>query len=92
MILKIAIISWVFVKLGEPGEVFDWYQRLIWRLPDKLWKPLGGCSKCLAGQVMFWHFIFTNEYHFVTHALHVSLTILLVVIFDWINEKLELWN
>jgi len=83
-VIKIAVISWVFVRLGEPGEIFDWYQRLIGRLPERLWKPLGGCSKCLAGQIAFWYFIFFKKYNLFDHLFFVSATIFLVLLIDLI--------
>lgn len=55
--LRITVIAYVFCVLGEPGMIFAPYQRLIGRLPDWLYFPLGGCFKCFVGQVLFWYFL-----------------------------------
>lgn len=89
MVFKIAIISWVFVHLGEPGEIFDWYQRLIGKLPERIWKPLGGCAKCLSGQIAFWYFLFTGDYNFVNHIFLTASTILVTIL---IEKTMQLWN
>lgn len=81
-IIKIALISYTFYALGEPGEIFAFYQRWINKLPEYLWKPLGGCFKCFAGQVAFWYFIFFKEYDLIEHLFFVSAVILFVMIIN----------
>ena len=78
----------MFVNLGEPGELFGWYQKLIGYLPDWLWKPLGGCVKCFTGQVCFWFYLFKyyESYSLFDHAIFVSLGIFLAVIINKIYE------
>jgi len=88
-ILQISLIIFMFTALGDPGEIFAWYQKLIDPLPDWLNKPLGGCGKCMAGQVMFWYYIFTHDYNLIEHLFYVSLTIFLVNIYSliWYYEN-----
>ena len=90
-ILKIGLIVFVFVKLGEPGNIFAWYQKLINRLPEWLQKPLGGCVKCLSGQVGFWYYLFSHldNYKLIDHLFFASSTIFLSVIIDFIWDNLE---
>jgi hypothetical protein len=78
----------VFYILGEPGEIFDFYQRLIGRLPEWLWKPLGGCPKCFTGQVCFWFFLLKNyaSYNLIDHLFFVSLGILISITLQKLYE------
>jgi len=80
----IAVIAFVFVYLGEPGMIFGWYQKLINKIPyDWIYKPLGGCDKCLGGQAAFWYYIFVHdEYSLFYHAFFVSMTILFIIILE----------
>lgn len=79
----------MFVRLGDPGSIFSWYQRLIDPLPEWLWRPLGGCEMCLTGQVLFWYYLFTmNEYNIIEHLFYPSAGIFLVVIYGFIYDKL----
>jgi hypothetical protein len=79
-LIKIVIITFVFFILNEPGMIFDWYQKLIIHLPEWLWKPLGGCIRCLTGQVLFWFYLikYFHCYNFINHIFFVSLGILIV--------------
>lgn len=90
-IIKISVIVFIFVKMGEPGMVFSWYQKLIEGLPEWLWKPLGGCVMCLCGQTLFWAYLILHfkDYNFINHLFYPSLGIFLVVIYDFIFDKLN---
>lgn len=90
-ILKIGLIVFVFVKLGEVGNIFSWYQKLIDPLPEWIWKPLGGCVKCLSGQVGFWFYLikYFHNYKFIDHLFFAASTIFLSVIIDFIWDNLE---
>lgn len=89
-IIYIGTIAYMFVYLGQEGYVFYWYQRLIDKIPfDWLYKPLGGCSKCFAGQAMFWYYIIFREYYFFEHLFFVSVTILYAMILDKLTTYLD---
>ena len=92
-IIKISLIAFIFIKLGEPGEVFAWYQKLISGLPDDmewLWKPLGGCLRCFAGQSLFWYYLIVHlkDYNLVNHLFYPALGIILVTVYDFVWDKL----
>jgi hypothetical protein len=52
-----ACIAVGFLLITEPGQILSgyghWLDKNEWRL-GKLYKPLGGCGRCFAGQVGFW--------------------------------------
>ena len=84
--VKISLICFMFVSMGEPEMIFAWYQRLIDRLPLWLNKPLGGCTYCLTGQVSLWYFLFTKPFDIIELLFFISLNIFLIKIYDL------LWN
>ena len=88
-VVKISLIVFIFVQLGEPGMIFSWYQRLISNLPEWLWKPLGGCVSCLSGQVCFWYFLITRikDYNIIDHLFFTAAGIFLVNIYTTLYEK-----
>jgi hypothetical protein len=61
-IAKIALITFMFCALGQKRMIFNWYQRLIKPLPWYLSRPLGGCYKCLTGEICFWYLILTMQF------------------------------
>lgn len=81
---EIAIIAYVFILMTEDGMIFAWWYRLILRLPDVLYKPLGGCMACFSGQLSLWYFLIMrfNSYNPVDHIFFISATILTVIIID----------
>ncbi len=81
---QIAIIAYVFILLTEEGMIFAWWYKLIRRLPDVLYKPLGGCQACFSGQVSLWYFLVMrfDSYNFFEHLFFVAATILTVIIID----------
>jgi hypothetical protein len=87
--LKISLIAFMFVILGEPGMIFAWYQKLIYKLPEMIYKPLGGCVICFAGQLSFWYFIFFKEYNLLEHLFFVSLTIFFTKLLSYLWNHLE---
>lgn len=89
-IIKISLICFVFVRLGEPGSIFAWYQRLIENLPWWLWKPLGGCERCCAGQVLFWYYLFFHiDYNLIEHLFYPAFGISLTLIYNKLWTHLE---
>lgn len=69
--------------LTQPGEIANKLFNLIDRLPLWLSKPLGGCAKCVTGQIAlftylyyyrhdyspFWHITFICSSIFVTWSI-----------------------
>jgi hypothetical protein len=76
----------MFVMMGEPGNIFAPYQKLICRLPDWINRPLGSCYHCLCGQVSLWYFLFTQKFDFLELLFFISLSIFLTSIYSII------WN
>lgn len=90
-IVKISLICFMFVRLGEPGMVFVWYQRLIEGLPEWLRNPLGWCEKCFCGQALFWYYIIVHfkDYNLIEHLFYPSAGIFLVALYGFIYDKLN---
>ena len=84
--LKISLICFMFVMMGEPGYIFSPYQKLIMKLPDWLNRPLGSCYHCLCGQVSLWYFIFTQPFNVLELLFFISLSIALTEIYS------KIWN
>jgi hypothetical protein len=86
-ILFSCALSFVFVEiLTEPNEIFYFYYNLIRKLPEWLFKPLGGCLLCFTGQLTFWSYIFIFGYELTyklifTHLSVVAIAILINYIF-----------
>lgn len=85
-IIKISLISFIFYTLGEPGMLFDWYQKIIRNLPEMIWKPLGGCLKCFSGQFALWYYLiaYWQQYNFINHIAFVSAAIFISLIYHTI--------
>lgn len=45
----------------EAGMILNWYYKLIERLPEYLFKPLGGCIYCFSTWVYILVFAFSQE-------------------------------
>lgn len=86
--LKLTLIVYVFTAIGEPDMIFAWYQKLIGKLPNYLYFPLGGCHKCMTGQVLFWYHLIIGTY-FLDLFFYVSLGIFTSILFDKIWQTLE---
>ena len=84
--VKISLICFMFVSMGEPGMIFAPYQQLINRLPLWLNKPLGGCTYCLTGQMALWYFVITRPFSIIELLFFISLSIFLTSIYEMI------WN
>jgi hypothetical protein len=91
-IIKISIICFVFWTLSEPGQIFNWYFSLIEDLPHWLQKPLGGCVRCMSGQVLFWYYLIVhfNEYRLLDHLFYPAAGIILATILERLYEKNKL--
>ena len=76
-ILKLSLITFMFCAIIQmPKSILSWYDKLIGKLPDYLYKPLGGCYMCFTGEVFLWYFIFTKPFDFFELAFFVSAGIL----------------
>jgi drug/metabolite transporter (DMT)-like permease len=87
-VIKLTIIAYVFCRLGDPGMIYSFYQKLIGRLPDWLFFPLGGCFKCFTGQVLCWYFLI-NKTPVFDLMFYVASGIFLSMIINWIWETSE---
>jgi len=88
-IIKISLIAFMFCTLGDEGMIFNRYQKLIEKLPEWLFFPLGGCYLCFTGQLCFWYFLITNfhDYVLIDHLFFVSAGIFLSAIY----HKIYYW-
>lgn len=91
-IIKISIVTVVFVNLCEPGMIFTFWGKLINKLPDWLYNPLGGCVKCFGGQVALWFYIikYFHSYNLLEHIVFTSSVIFLSLILNKLWQNCEL--
>ena len=89
--IYIAIFAVVFSEmLVTEGNIFAFYSRLLERMPEWLASPLGGCPKCMAGQIALWGYFFMPGYDFVEHVFFVVLSIFFAEIITLIYGKLQM--
>lgn len=90
-IFQISIICYIFWKLGEVGNIFNFWQVWIERLPWWLGNPLGRCYKCLTGQTLFWAYLILHlrHYNFIDHLFYPSCGILIVTTLNYLYERIE---
>jgi len=91
IVVKISLICYVFCALQEPEMIFSFYQKLIYKLPNWLYFPLGGCYKCLTGQVCLWYYLinYFNSYNIIDHLFFISSGIFLSLIYNKLWDFLE---
>ena len=88
--LYIAIFTVVFTEmLITKGNIFSFYSQWIERLPEWLYKPLGGCPKCMAGQVALWGYLLLPGYKLLDHIVFVVVAIFLTEILTLLYGKLQ---
>ena len=90
-----AVVAFCYAEvLVRPGEVFAGFGKWLTKGLRKvtiinereevreniLYKPLIGCSKCVAGQLALWSYLFKPGYHFGHHVFVICLAILLTLI------------
>ena len=87
-ILKLSVVCWVVVFLMSPGMIFNFYWKLIDRLPDNWYKPLGGCLMCFTGQVATWYYLIAHfhNYSLFDHIVFVCSSIFFVMLIDKIID------
>jgi len=81
-IIKISLICYVFTILIKEKHIFQFYGRLIKRLPWYLYNPLGGCFMCLTGEVLLWYYIITQPFNIIEMLFYPSCGIMLTLIYD----------
>jgi len=94
--IKIAVIAFVFSELLiTDGNIFAFYGRWIENLEgrglDWLSMPLGGCPKCLAGQLALWGYLFRDGYtvsgHLISIVFAIFFTEIIVVLYGKIQMQ-----
>jgi hypothetical protein len=87
-IVKISIIVFIFWICGETGGIFNFYFKLIEGLPAWLNKPLGGCVRCMSGQVLFHYYWITHlhNYNIVDQLFYPAAGIFLAIIYTYLYE------
>ena len=90
-IFKMSLIVFMFYALGRQGMIFEFWQRRISHLPDKISYPLGKCVICLTGQVMFWFYLikYFHCYNLVDHLFFASAGMFLSVVYNFIYSYLN---
>jgi len=90
-ILCIAVVAVVYADILTDTEMLleGLYGWLRDRLPDWLFKPLIGCSKCFSGQLALWWFIFTHDFELPLLVVFVSGAIFSTVLLRWVYLKIR---
>ncbi len=83
-ILQVSVVAYVATLLMEEGMILSWWYNLIRKLPDILYKPLGGCIACTGGQAGLWYYLIAHfhSYSFFEHVWFIAATIFTVLILD----------
>jgi hypothetical protein len=82
-VFKISLITFfISMLIQEPHTPLSWYGKLIDRLPWYLRKPIGGCYKCLTGEVFLWYFIFTKPFNIIELGFFISAGIFSAMIYN----------
>lgn len=100
--IAMSTIVYIFI-LGDSGMILEkWFNYINETLCVNSWlyKILGGCEMCTAGQVALWFYFFDclhvsgylnlvtfTGYHLGQHIVFVSLTIFLTLIFKTIHKR-----
>lgn len=91
--MALAVTAWVFSEhLIHPGNVFGWWGRALeWLHQHRLgWlaKPMGFCSKCFAGQLAFWHYLWRcDKYLLDEHITYACGAVFFTVLIQLIYER-----
>ena len=88
-LIAISIIGYTVAHVLNTEEVMSWYHRLIFRLPTYLYKPLGGCGKCLAGQIALWYYVCMFDYSWYQHISFVTTAIFLANLIKITHDRIE---
>jgi hypothetical protein len=93
--LAISIIAFVYADLLTDSTMIfgKLYLFLEKHLPEIVFNPIIGCSKCVSGQIALWHYLLLSkfEYNWENHIFIVCLTILLTttikILYEWTKRK-----
>lgn len=79
----IAISAYTFKhELVKPDKIFNWYDKLISKLPKWVYYPAGGCDKCLGGQLALWYGVFMTDFGVIDMIWFISLVIFIVIVIN----------
>ncbi len=82
-IFKISLIGFMFSALAQDEHtLLSWYGRMIAPLPWYIRKPLGGCYRCLVGQLCLWYYVFTRPFDVVELCFFVSAGIMASMVYN----------
>lgn len=89
--LYAAIVVWVFCEvLTAPDMIFNGYRRHIDKhFPDWLFKILGGCTYCTAGQFALWSYLLSSSIDTWSLREHIYFIILTLFFTAIIKDKIR---
>lgn len=98
LIVGCSIMGFMWAEFyTQPGEIFNKLFNKIDKLSLFLSKPLGGCARCVTGQLALWSFLLFLPYnscelsliikHLYYHILFISTSILITWIILTIKER-----
>lgn len=92
-IIKISLICYVFYTIIRmEGSILNWYYRLIFHLPEWLYKPLGGCYFCFTGQVCLWYSIFSfHNTDLFVRIFDTTFYTAIGICLSWFYHKIFTW-
>lgn len=96
--LSFAIGGFALSLLFQPGELLDWWPRLVdWmtrRLPARIKEyvinPLYDCATCMSGQLALWISLFWLHAGLATFAV-IAYTIVFSYLIGKIQSALNIW-
>lgn len=77
--------------LTEPDMIFNKLYLLLKKLPVWFFKPIIGCSYCVAGQAALWVYLIRNfhSYDIISHVFFIVMAIFTVELTTSIINKLN---
>lgn len=78
--VSITAVVFVFI-ISQPGELLGFWQKLLYKLPEFIGKPLGLCEKCFTGQLALFTYLYlfirgVVPYDPLAHIVFISFSIL----------------
>ena len=93
--LKIALIAYVYsVILTEQGMLLNGLYRWLdsKNLPDWLFNPLIGCSKCVTGQMALWYLILEYlKMPYLNNIVEIVFFLSLAIFISYVINKIYIW-
>jgi len=93
--VQMAVFAVIFsCILIEDGHIFDFYGKLLRKLPYWIGGPLGLCAYCIGGQIALWYFVYRiffipERYNPFIHLSFISVTIFFIHLILYVYEKTE---